>query len=401
MTPLQTLSFDLFFLNPTPTAETYTLSLHDALPISVVRHPEAPADEGAHEHGDAAADPHQVADAEQRKGELEIEAGDRRPWVRTEAEAVSYVPQEQPRLHHHQEQGGDQRTHQHSFQALAAGFHRILVRNVAGADLDDLGAGGALGIGQIRVRYQRAAQGDGIHDSEDAACGADGYRLPIGKAAPPPDHDEAGQHEDDGGERAGGGSHRLHDVVLLGGGVAEPAQQRHGEDYRRDGGGESEPSLQPEVDVGGSENHGEHHAQDKSAQRQLGARFGLHAAQHQLGARFRLHRLDPQVLVLYPALQERAPSASSSTVVSGLRKKDSSGMRHALTPWRSSAPATTGPTAATRVCPSAAHTVAAGATANSRSTWGVLVKAIASTSPALRRAMSPCTAASSAASAYT
>ena len=261
---------------------------------AVVRHPQAPADEGAHEHGDAAADAHQVANAEQRKGELEIEAGDRRPWVMTQAEAVSYVPQEQPRLHHHQEQGGDQRTHQHRFQALAAGFHRILVRDIAGADLDDLGAGGTLGIGQIRLRHQRAAQWDGIHDSEDAARSADGYRLPIGKAAPPPDHDEAGQHEDDGGERAGGGSHRLHDVVLLGGGVTEPAQHRHGDHHRRDGGGESEPSLQPEVDVGGGENHGEHHAQDKSAQRELDARFRLRTAQRQLGARFRLHRLTPK-----------------------------------------------------------------------------------------------------------
>src|SRR5204862_4368855 len=225
---------------------------------------------------------------------------------------------------------------------------------------------------------QRAAQWDGIHDSEDAARSADGYRLPIGEAAPPPDHDEAGQHEDDGGERAGGGSHRLHDVDLLGGGVTEPAQHRHGDHHRRDGGGESEPSLQPEVDVGGGENHGEHHAQDKSAQRQLDARFRLRTAQRQLGARFRLHTLSPQALVLYPALQVRAPSASSSALVSGLRKKDSSGMRRALTPWRESASATTGPTAATRVRSSAARTRAAGATAKRRSTCGVLVKAMAS-----------------------
>jgi len=52
-------------------------------------------------------------------------------------------------------------------------------------------------------------------------------------------------------KRAGGGSHRLHDVVLLGGVLPSQAQQRHGEDYRRDGGRESEPGLQSEVDVCG------------------------------------------------------------------------------------------------------------------------------------------------------
>src|SRR5947199_172623 len=47
-------------------------------------------------------------------------------------------------------------------------------------------------------------------------------------------------------------------------------------------------------------------------------------------------------------------------------------MRRALTPWRESASATTGPTAATRVRSSAARTRAAGATAKSRSTCGGL-----------------------------
>src|SRR5256885_15605065 len=89
---------------PRSTLFPYT-TLFRSVQCAEVRHPEAPADEGAHEHGDAAADAHQVANAEQRKGELEIEAGDRRPWVTAQAQAVSYVPQEQPRLHHHQEQG--------------------------------------------------------------------------------------------------------------------------------------------------------------------------------------------------------------------------------------------------------------------------------------------------------
>jgi hypothetical protein len=53
--------------------------------------------------------------------------------------------------------------------------------------------------------------------------------------------------------------------------------------------------------------------------------------------------------MLRGALQACARSASSSTLVRGFRKNDSSGIRRALTPWRSSAAPTTGPTAATSV----------------------------------------------------
>src|SRR6185437_9565092 len=97
----------------------------------------------------------------------------------------------------------------------------------------------------------------------------------------------------------------------------------------------------------------------------------------------------------------RPPNASSSALVSGLRKNDSAGINRASMPCRRSVSATTGPTAATSVLASAALAPSSEAIPISRSICEELVKAMASTPPSRSCRISVRTACSSAASAYT
>ena len=147
--------------------------------------------------------------------------------------------------------------------------------SLAAADLQHLGAGHALRIGQVGLRHQRAPQRDRIHHAEDAAEGAD-------RAARPSRESRVHQPI----ITRPGSTKMIADRVPAAeatvwtmlfswiGHALEAAQHRHRDHRGRDRGGEGEARLEPEVDVGGGEHQRDEDAQDQAAQRQLGARRG-------------------------------------------------------------------------------------------------------------------------------
>ena len=308
-----------------------------------VRHAPDPGDEGAHQHRQAAPQSDEMPNPKQRERQEKVEARD--PAL-SHAEVANDVAGEDPGRRDQGERPGDDRTPQQRTQARAAFFHARAV--LAAAHLEHLGAGDAFGIGQIRLRDQRATQGNRVHNAERAAEQADGKAHPVGKASPPADHDQTGQHEDDRGERAGRGGDRLHDVVLLDRRAAEGAQHGHRDHGGRYRGGKGESRLEPEVDVGGGEHQGDEHTQDQATQRQFGPRFHLHIVVLPLTAPATpaVRRMLADITTASPPdlrcarrttecgwpFQAGVRSASSSAAVSGFRKKDSAGMRRASTP---------------------------------------------------------------------
>ena len=90
-----------------------------------------------------------------------------------------------------------------------------------------------------------------------------------GKPAHAAHDDEARQHEDDGRQRARRRGHCLHDVVLEDRGALEARQHGHGDHSGGNGGGEGQPDLQSEIDVGGGEDGGDRDAEDDAPNRQL------------------------------------------------------------------------------------------------------------------------------------
>ncbi len=135
------------------------------------------------------------------------------------------------------------------------------------ADLEDLSACHALGVGQVRARHERATQGDRVHDAQRTADRAHEHGLPVGEAAPPAHDHEAGENEDDSRQRARRRRDRLDNVVLLDRVVAPESQDSHRDDSRRDRGREGQANLQAQVHVRGREHQRNDAADDDAAKR--------------------------------------------------------------------------------------------------------------------------------------
>ena len=221
----------------------------------------AVGDEQADDHGDADADADQVPHAGQGQGQ----GGAHHGGTGTDPEDPGDVDADGlERVEEVEGGGGDGAAHDDAQPAAG------LLGALAGvAHAKDLGAGHALGIGQVGVGHERAPQRDRVGDAEDAAQDDDENRLEIGEAGPPAHDDESGQHEDDGGQRPGRRGDRLDDVVLLDRVIGEAAQDRHGDDSGRDRGGEGQPYLETEVDVCRSEDERDDAADEDAADRQL------------------------------------------------------------------------------------------------------------------------------------
>ncbi len=230
-----------------------------------VGHGTGPRDQHAHEHGDADPQADEVSDRQQGQREADVDPRSR-IGVATESEVAQHVGGEELRRDDHLEHRRDDAAPDDGEQAGAVLRRRAFS---PGADLEHLGAGHALGVGQVGRRHERAAQRDRVGHAEHATHRADDDARDVGEAAPPADHHQAGQHEDDGGDRAGRRGHGLHDVVLLDGHAARIAQQAHGDDRRRDRRGESQARLEAEVDVGCREQHRDQQAEHDAAQGQL------------------------------------------------------------------------------------------------------------------------------------
>ena len=125
----------------------------------------------------------------------------------------------------------------------------VLARILRIPDLEDLGAGHTLGIGQIRAGHEGATQRNRIHDAQRATDRTHEHRLPVGEAVPPAHNYQSRQDEDNRGEGSRRRRDRLDDVVLLNGVITPETQNRHRDDGGRDGGRERQADLQAQVHV--------------------------------------------------------------------------------------------------------------------------------------------------------
>ena len=141
----------------------------------------------------------------------------------------------------------------------------------AGADLQHLGGGDALRIGQVGSGDERAPQRNRQHDAHHPARRAEQEALPEGEALPPSDHDQRRQHEDDRGDAPGRRRHRLDDIVFVNRGAAHESQHRHRDHRRRNRGGKGQPHPQAEIDIGRCEDERDQRAEDQSPDGQFAA----------------------------------------------------------------------------------------------------------------------------------
>ena len=220
-----------------------------------VRHAPAPGDQRADQHRDADPQADQVADAEQRERQAEVEAGDAAAVA--DAEIARHVAGEDARRARSGEHRRDDRAPQHapssparlsSTPACRRARRRRTLSTSAQATPSGYGRSDCVtsarrsGIEYITPRMPPSAQ-----IAND---------IQYGKPVHQPMITRPGSTKMMRGQRAGGRGDRLHDVVLLDGRAAQRAQHRHGDDRRRDRGGEGQAGLEAEVDVG----RGEHHA---------------------------------------------------------------------------------------------------------------------------------------------
>ncbi len=137
-----------------------------------------------------------MAHGQQRERQVEIETG-HRAAIAAKAEEVHDVAGEQTSRNDQGERRSTDRAPHHGEQAGAVLIVRGLGPVAAAADFQHFGARHALGIRQVGLGHQGPPQRDRIHHAEHATQGADGERLPVGKARPPADHDQPGQYEND------------------------------------------------------------------------------------------------------------------------------------------------------------------------------------------------------------
>ncbi len=230
----------------------------------------APGDRQPQGHRGPDRGPDEVADADQREGQVAGDPGGARADPEPRAGAV----EDEPGLGQRREGRRDEAVPREEPQAAGAvGFPG----SAAGAHRQHLGGGPALGKGQVGLDHEGAAQGHGEHHAEDPARRGDARGGEPRKALPPADHHQTGQHEDDRRQGAGRGSDGLDDVVLQDRGAGQAPQDRHGDDGGGNRGGEGQADLEAEIDVGGGEDQRDRAAEGDAAQRQFG---GLGDAGH-------------------------------------------------------------------------------------------------------------------------
>ena len=215
-------------------------------------------------HGGADRDPDQVADADQRQREAGPEQRAARPDPERRRRSRCRSPSAR--------RAARTRRRPASRPGSARRLLRLLLARPPSeprSDLQHLGRRHAFGVGQVGAGDQGAAQRHRVHHAEGAADDADHDRRPVREALPPADHDQAGQHEDDRRQGARRRRDRLDDVVLEDRVAAEVAQDRHRDHRGRDGGGEGQPDLEPQIDVGGGEDQRDQAAEDDAADGEL------------------------------------------------------------------------------------------------------------------------------------
>ena len=227
-----------------------------------------PCDQEAQQHRHADGNAHEVTRAHQCQREGHVVAAD----------GIAAEPEEARDFAGHDLRGGEggQRRGRdrtvHDGEQPFAGFAFGPVGNRfarARTHFEHFGRRDAFGIGKVRCRHHRAAQGNCEQHAENSACRTNEKCRPKRKARPGAHDDEARQHEDDGRERACRRRHRLHDVVLEDRGALERRKHRHRDHGCGNRGGEGQPHLQSEIDVGGREDRGDRYAEDDTPNRQL------------------------------------------------------------------------------------------------------------------------------------
>ncbi|EED69876.1 hypothetical protein CtesDRAFT_PD4824 [Comamonas testosteroni KF-1] len=141
-----------------------------------------------------------------------------------------------------------------------------------------LGSGHALGIGQLGLHHQHAAQGHGVEHAQRTAGRTDQCRLPEREARPQPQHEQGRQHEDDRGQGAGRRGLGLHQIVFKNVGILEAIEQGHGDHGGGNRRGKGQPDLEPQIDVGGSERQGDERAQQHATEGELSLGWCSHCA---------------------------------------------------------------------------------------------------------------------------
>ena len=214
-----------------------------------------------HLGSDARAD--DVADAQVLRRDVAVEGGVRVDVLGAGAQARGVAPQPQ-----HAHQHPVARRREHTLEDLFGQAAAAL------AGHQDLGAGGAFGVGQLAVLFddEAAAQRNHEQDAEHAADRRQGHDLQVlevALAAGQKDQRRDREHRA-GGNRLARRAQRLHDVVFEDGALAELFE--HGNRQHRDGnrGRDGQARPQRQVHRRGPEQDAKQRAQDDGAQRQLG-----------------------------------------------------------------------------------------------------------------------------------
>ncbi len=219
-------------------------------PPRVDRNRDVPRDcaAGEHEHGDI--EPHDVADAEQRRREIRADVRDS---ARTDVGCGlrRAAPELEPRLRELHEAARDRRPR----EILGAALRVV-------AALQHLRGRRALRERELLLDDQRATQRDREHHAEQPAEAGDHAHPNIVERAPVAEDHERREREDHAGrERLARGRARLHDVVLEDVGLFEKPQHGHRDHRGRNRRGHREPREHAEVRVRAGEHGGKQHAE--------------------------------------------------------------------------------------------------------------------------------------------
>ena len=232
-------------------------------------HDHAPAQRQPHKHGNACGRPHQIAGSQQGGRKACRHAKGHAACGNPEIEGIAKQTQTAAEK---AEQRGQPRTPTQLAQARTTRFAQVL-RIVKMALLiayaQHLGSGHALGIGQLGLHHQHAAQGHGVEHAQRAAGRADQCRLPERETRPQPQHEQCRQHKDDRRQGAGRGGLGLHQIVFKDVGILEAIEQRHGDHGSGNRRGKGQPDLEAQVDIGRREGQRDERAQNDAAQREF------------------------------------------------------------------------------------------------------------------------------------
>ena len=139
----------------------------------------------------------------------------------------------------------------------------------------DVGAGGALGVGEGAVLFDDELAAEGDHEEDAKPSAEEGEGEDAGGFEVEAEEDECGEGEDDsGGDGLASVSGGLDDVVFEDAGAAEGAEDGDGEDGDGDAGSYGKACAKTDIDGDGTEEDSEDGAEEEGADGELGARFG-------------------------------------------------------------------------------------------------------------------------------